>query len=65
MKTSTAIVLGVVVLAGVGGFIYWQHSKAKIAAAHVQQPKSTTDKVVGTISSLIPLGSKIAQLWES
>jgi hypothetical protein len=64
MKTSTVVIIGVVLAAGVGGFAYWQYSKAKkAAAAKKASSKSTVDKVVGSISSLIPVASSIAALW--
>jgi predicted negative regulator of RcsB-dependent stress response len=63
MPTSTVVIIGVVVAAGVGGFAYWQYSKAKKAAAAAKKSKSTVDKVVGSISSLIPVASSIAALW--
>jgi predicted negative regulator of RcsB-dependent stress response len=63
MKTSTVVIIGVVLAAGVGGFAYWQYSKAKKAAAAKKASKSTVDKVVGSISSLIPVASSIAALW--
>lgn len=63
MKTSTVVVIGVVAVAGIGGLLYWQYTKAKKAAAAAAKPKSTADKVVGVIAASIPLAGKIAQLF--
>jgi hypothetical protein len=68
MKTSTVIVIGVVGLAAVGGFVYWQHA-TRTQAALAQAAKSptrsssTTEKIFGTIAAGLPLAEKITELW--
>lgn len=64
MKTSTVVILGLVGVAGVGGFLYWQHTK-KVAAAVAAKAsaKTTTDKIVGSITTLAPVVAGIAKLW--
>jgi hypothetical protein len=70
LKTSTIVVLGAIAVAGVGGFLYWQHTKSKaVVAAQVAASKqptsgsSTTDKIVGAVAAGIPLAQKIVELW--
>lgn len=64
MKTSTIVILALVGAAGVGGFFYWQHTKTVAAAAKAKaSAKSTTDKIVGSISTLAPVVAGIAKLW--
>lgn len=67
MKTSTVVIIGVVGLAAVGGFIYWQHEKAAAAAAAAKarssSSTSTGQKVATTVAAAIPLIGSIASLW--
>lgn len=67
MKTSTVIVIGVVGLAAVGGFVYWQHQRTAaaiaLAAKSPTKSSSTTDKIFGAIAAGIPLAQKVTELW--
>jgi hypothetical protein len=68
MKTSTIVILGVVAVAGVGGFLYFQsQKKAAIVAAAAKQAssggKSTGDQILQAINAGIPLATKIVDLW--
>ncbi len=70
MKTSTIVILGVVGLAGVGGFLYLQSRKKAAVVAELAKKqassgggKSTGDQVLTAINAGIPLVSKIVDLW--
>ena len=60
MSTGAIVAISVVGVAVVGGVVFLVVRKK---AAPAKQPTSTTDKVVSSISSLIPIGVEIAKLW--
>lgn len=62
MKTSTAIVIGVVGVAVVGGIAYLVH---RHRSPGLPRPTTPADKAAAAFSSLIPFGSKIAALWSA
>lgn len=69
MKTSTVVVLGVVAVAGIGGFLYLQHSRKASIALTAKAPSSsggsTGGKVLDAINAGIPLATKILdKIWE-
>lgn len=69
MSTSTAVVIGVVGLAAVGGAVYFasQAQRRREEAARLAAAKSsggsTGDKIVASIVSALPIVGSIASLW--
>lgn len=63
MSTGAIVAVSVVGVAAVGAGVYFFVIKPKKAAA-AKKPTSTTDKVVGTVSALIPVANKIIDLFD-
>ncbi len=63
MGTGAKIGIAVAALAVVGFGVYVVVLRPKAIGASTKKATTTTDKVVGAVTTLIPFGIKVAEMW--